>query len=254
VTESSSNCDESVTAETLGSDGCDRCDAFFEINQNNENFVVDETKWEPPASSSETENLAESVNQGANSITVAEPIEMITSQSSHPSVTTHHNPSHPSQEVDYSTFPHLTCDSIEAKRNQSEKIKQRLLEAGNREELTAIKQEESVRVKWVWSHLLNDAERDKLEAICASQQRFAIANTEQLTLPLAQDESTAAEKVAHPSLVNRWVQVFGGTYNAPGVGVVEVDRGNGYVEVLMKSGRVQVLSKNSYQLLDEEVE
>jgi putative DNA primase/helicase len=235
-----------VTAETLGSDGCDGCDAFFEINENHENFVVDETHLEPPAKASETENLAESVNQGANSITVTEPIEMITSQSSHPSVTTHHNPSHPSQEVDYSTFPHLTCDSIEAKRNQSEKIKQRLLEAGNREELTAIKQEFSDRVKWVWRHLLNDAERDKLEAI---------ASTEQLTLlPLAQDESTAAEKVAHPSLVNRWVQVFGGTYNAPGVGVVEVDRGNGYVEVLMKSGRVQVLSKNSYQLLDEEVE
>lgn len=173
VTESSSNCDGSVTTETISSDGCDGCDAYLEINQNNENFVVDETKLEPPAQASETENLAESVNFGSNSITVAEPIEMVTSEPSHPSVTTHHNPSHPSQEIDYSTLPHLTCNSIEGKRNQAKKIKQRLLQADNREELTAIRQEFSDRFVWVWQNLLSDGERARLGVI---------ANTEQLSL------------------------------------------------------------------------
>jgi putative DNA primase/helicase len=87
VTESSSKCDGFVTAETLGSDGCDGCDAFFEVNESNENFVFDETPLEPPAKASETENLGESVNQGCNSVTVAEPIDMTTSQPSHQPIT-----------------------------------------------------------------------------------------------------------------------------------------------------------------------
>lgn len=67
----------------------------------------------------------------------------------------------------------------------------------------------------------------------------AIANVEQLTLPLAQ-----------PSLVNRRVQVFEGSYLAPGVGVVMIDRGNGCVEVKMETtGRVQIISKGGYQLV-----
>ena len=196
MTESSSNCDESVTAETLGSDGCDRCDAFFEINQNNENFVVDETKWEPPASSSETENLAESVNQGANSITVAEPIEMITSQSSHPSVTTHHNPSHPSQEVDYSTFPHLTSDTIEAKRNQALKIKLRLLEATTCDQLSALQQEFSTRLEWTQKHLLTDAERNKITAVAQTLQLNLLTPGADVPAQVAQSPTNSAEEVA----------------------------------------------------------
>ncbi|MEG3876692.1 DUF3854 domain-containing protein [Microcoleus sp. herbarium7] len=94
------------------------------------------------------------------------------------------NPTLFALELDYSTFPHLTCDTIEAKRNQSKKIKQRLLESADREELTAIKQEFSDRFHWVWRNLLTDAERRKLKAI---------ANTEQLNfLDLAQGESMAA--------------------------------------------------------------
>lgn len=75
--------------------------------------------------------------------------------------------------LDYGSYPHLTCDTIEAKRNQAQKIKQQLLEATSREELTAIEQQFSDRFHWVWKHLLNDAERGKLKAI---------AQTEQLTL------------------------------------------------------------------------
>jgi putative DNA primase/helicase len=68
-------------------------------------------------------------------------------------------------EIDYDSYPHLTCDSIEAKRNQSKKIKHQLLEADNREELTAIKQEFQARCRWVWRNLLTDGEREKLKAI-----------------------------------------------------------------------------------------
>jgi len=103
------------------------------------------------------------------------------------------NPSHPSQSfqnkgfsnhshpsltdkfavsgtTDYSSFPHLTCDTVEAKRNQAEKIKQLLLEADSREELTAIKQKYSTRCRWVWRHLLNEREQEKLRVIAQSQQ------------------------------------------------------------------------------------
>jgi putative DNA primase/helicase len=84
-------------------------------------------------------------------------------------------------EIDYESYPHLTCDTIEAKRNQAQKIKRQLLQAKSREELTAIKQEESDRFLWVWRNLLTDAERGKLKAI---------ANTDQLNfLDLAQGES-----------------------------------------------------------------
>lgn len=221
VTENEDVSDGFVTAETLDSDGCDGCDAFFEVNEENENFSASEADLEPT------------------------PTEEHPSHAPVTSVTTHHNPSHPSQEIDYSTFPHLTCDTIEAKRNQASKIKQRLLEATSREELTAIKEGQSARFVWVWKHLLNDVERGKLKAL---------AFTEQLTLPLAQQQSTAVEKLSQQSLVNWRVQVFEAPYIAPGVGVVKIDRGNGCVEVKMESGRVQVISKGGYQLLDEEVQ
>lgn len=198
VTESSSNCDGSVTAGTLGSDGCDGCDAFFEINENNESFVVDETKLEPPASSSETESLVESVSFGSNSITEAEPIELVTSQPSHPSVTTHHNPSHPSQEVDYSTFPHLTSDTIEAKRNQAERIKLRLLEATTCDQLSALQQEFSTRLEWTRTHLLSDAERNKITAVAQSEQLSLLTPGADVPAPVAQSLATVAEEVAQP--------------------------------------------------------
>lgn len=83
-------------------------------------------------------------------------------------------------EIDYSSYPHLTCDTIEAKRNQAQKLKQRLLSADSREELLAIKQEFSNSVAsalchldrygWVWEHLLTNAERAKVEAVAATEQ------------------------------------------------------------------------------------
>jgi putative DNA primase/helicase len=248
VTESLGNCDGLVIAETFGSDGCDGCDEFLEVKKKNESFCDEQIKKEPSAQVTETENLALRPLGGSNSITTAETFEIVESLPSHTSVPTHHNPSHPSQ-IDYSTYPHLTCDTIEAKRNQAEKIKQQLLEATSREELTAIKEGQSARFVWVWRHLLNDAERGKLTAI---------AFTDQLNLPLAQEQSMAVEEVAQPSLVNRRVQVFQAPYIAPGVGVVRVDRGNGCIEVKMETGEMaglaKIINKAGYQLLDEEVQ
>jgi hypothetical protein len=113
------------------------------------------------------------------------------------------NPTLFALEVDYSTFPHLTCGTIEAKRNQSEKIKQRLLEADNREELTAIKQEFQARCRWVWHNLLTDGERKKLKAI---------ANTEQLDLlssaQVQVEESTAGAEVTQAVLFAPGDKIF----------------------------------------------
>ncbi len=73
-------------------------------------------------------------------------------------------------EIDYSTYPHLTCNTIEAKRNQAEKIKQQLLEADSYEELVAIKQEFTTRCEWVWQNCLTKTQRSKLKAIASVKQ------------------------------------------------------------------------------------
>lgn len=73
-------------------------------------------------------------------------------------------------ETDYSTFPHLTCDTIEAKRNQANEIKRRLLEARNKESLTTVREDYSSRCNWVWINLLSKAEKEKLRAIATTEQ------------------------------------------------------------------------------------
>jgi putative DNA primase/helicase len=118
------------------------------------------------------------------------------------------NPAPVVSEPDYSTFPHLTCDTIEAKRNQSQKIKQRLLEATSREELTAIKQEESDRFHWVWRNLLTNAERHKLRAIAKTEQldllssALGAAHVEESTsgteLAQAVEVFASGDKIFHP--------------------------------------------------------
>lgn len=76
----------------------------------------------------------------------------------------------PQAEVDYSTYPHLTCDTTEAKRNQAEKIKHQLLLAVSAQELEAINQEFTTRCLWVVQNLLTKAELAKVEAIAKTQQ------------------------------------------------------------------------------------
>jgi hypothetical protein len=74
----------------------------------------------------------------------------------------------PQDELDYTTYPNLTCDTVEANRNQANEIKQKLLTAHTKEELTAIKREFSSRFKWVWRNLMS--QRRTLKEIAAVQQ------------------------------------------------------------------------------------
>ncbi len=77
------------------------------------------------------------------------------------------NPTPAITEVDYSTFPHLTCDRLDAKRNQAQLIKKRLLAAQTKEELTSIKAGLGNQCQWVWRYLLTSAEKGKIKAIAS---------------------------------------------------------------------------------------
>jgi putative DNA primase/helicase len=72
--------------------------------------------------------------------------------------------------VDYEDYPHLTCDNIDAKRNQAEDIKERLLKAQTKQDLTFIREQYSTRCDWVWKNLLTKAQRRTLKAIAAVEQ------------------------------------------------------------------------------------
>jgi hypothetical protein len=91
--------------------------------------------------------------------------------------------------VDYEDYPHLTCDALEAKRNQAEDIKKRLLQAQTKEDLTLIRQEHSSRCDWVWKNLLTKAQRQALKEMAA---------IEQLNL-LSQDIKVVSESVLQKS-------------------------------------------------------
>jgi putative DNA primase/helicase len=219
VTGNSPPGDGSVTAETIGSDGCDGCDAFLVVEGVNKVLDADAAEINSPSSDVQAENLGGNTNLGSNSITQTQNPVLTESQPSQPSITTHHNPSQPSQEVDYSSYPHLTSDAIEAKRNQAQKIKQQLLEADSREDLTAIKEEFTDRCTWVWHNLLTDSERGRLRAI---------ANTEQLNLfQLTQQESTAVEKLAQEPTAEQQFQP-GTRISHPqfGLGIIDQVIGN----------------------------
>ena len=83
----------------------------------------------------------------------------------------------PQDELDYTTYPNLTCDTVEANRNQANEIKQKLLTAHTKEELTAIKREFSSRFKWVWRNLMSDAEKQKVTEIATTKQLNLLDDT-----------------------------------------------------------------------------
>jgi len=70
----------------------------------------------------------------------------------------------------YEDYPHLTCDNIDAKRNQAEDIKERLLQAQTKQDLIEIREQYSNRCDWVWKNLLTKAQRRTLKEIAAVQQ------------------------------------------------------------------------------------
>lgn len=149
VTETMVDCDGLVTAETLGSDECDGCDAYDDIERNDQKIEAAEIFQSAATVASvelENQNFPANANSEANSVTAAETITVREFQSSHPINTTHHNPSRRSH-------------------SDAEEIKNRLLEADSREELTAVKREFGEQFLWVWRHLLTRAEKEKIEAI-----------------------------------------------------------------------------------------
>ncbi len=75
----------------------------------------------------------------------------------------------------YEDYPHLTCNTLEAKRNQAEDIKERLLTANTKQELTLIREQYSSRCDWVWKNLLTEAQRQSLKDMAAIEQLSVFA-------------------------------------------------------------------------------
>jgi putative DNA primase/helicase len=120
------------------------------------------------------------------------------------------NPAPVASEPDYSTFPHRASDNMQAKRNLANKIKEQLLLAHSKEELTAVKQKHGEnQTNWVWRSLLTNAERGKVSAI---------AQTEQLNLLSLASGAEAAQVVFAPGN-----QVFHAEF---GEGIVEQQIGD----------------------------
>ena len=101
--------------------------------------------------------------------------------------------------VDYEDYPHLTCDNIDAKRNQAEDIKERLLKAQTKQDLTLIREEYSGRFYWVWKNLLTKAQRRSLKAIAAIEQLNLLDAT---SSPASSNlESACLDNPANPIVV-----------------------------------------------------
>lgn len=148
--------DGSVMAETLASVGCDGCDGFFESPE------FQESEIQSPMIENQTEeNLAPCENPQNPSHPTLPTVSAVTNPPPHPS--------HPSQEVDFSSYPHLTSDDVRAKENEATKIRRELLDATSKEELSAIKEKWGQRCVWLWKRLPK-AEKAKLKAIAQIEQ------------------------------------------------------------------------------------
>jgi hypothetical protein len=102
--------------------------------------------------------------------------------------------------VDYEDYPHLTSDTLEAKRNQAEDIKERLLKAQTKEDLVLIREEYSGRCDWVWKNLLTNAQRRTLKELAAIEQLNLLATPQAIaTSPESKTEAwaqlTSEEKI-----------------------------------------------------------
>jgi hypothetical protein len=119
------------------------------------------------------------------------------------------NPAPVVSEPDYSTFPHRASDNMQAKRNLANKIKEQLLVAHSKEELSAVKQKHGGnQTNWVWRNLLTDAERGKVSAIALTEQLDLLSSApgaaqveESITgaeLAQAVEEFASGDKIFHP--------------------------------------------------------
>ncbi len=75
--------------------------------------------------------------------------------------------------TDYSTYPHLTSSDIRASKKRASAILSRMLSCTNYEQLAAFCSEgefSETEINWVYCHLLNDAQKDKVREAAHSVQ------------------------------------------------------------------------------------
>ena len=135
------------------------------------------------------------------------------------------NPTPGLTEVDYSSFPHLTCDRLDAKQNQAQLIKKRLLVAQTKEELTGIKAGLGNQCQWVWRYLLTKSEKGKIKAISSVEQLnllespgSSVSAVEELNL--VESSSPDASSVESPDSSASSVEVYWYVGNCPAYGLV----------------------------------
>jgi hypothetical protein len=118
--------------------------------------------------------------------------------------------------VDYADYPHLTSDTLEAKRNQAENIKERLLKAQTKEDLVLIREEYSGRCDWVWKNLLTKAQRRTLKEMAAIEQLNLLAAPQAISTPETQCWAEVEEAIATDpaSLAEAWAQLTPKTVKA----------------------------------------
>ena len=82
-------------------------------------------------------------------------------------------PPTPTPVIDYSSYPHLTSNDIRACQKRALACQQKMLSCTNSEQLAAFRSEggfSSNEIDWVYRHLLNDAEKDKVHEAAHSVQ------------------------------------------------------------------------------------
>ena len=95
---------------------------------------------------------------------------------------------------DYTSYPHLTCDNIDAKRNQAEDIKERLLKAKTKQDLTLIREEYTGRCDWVWKNLLTKPQRRTLKEMAAIEQLNLLTTPQAITTFETQHDDWLSEE------------------------------------------------------------
>jgi putative DNA primase/helicase len=72
-------------------------------------------------------------------------------------------------ELNFETYPHLTSAKLKSKKSEAIKIREMLLNAKSKEELSGIKDKWGNRCKWVWSHL-STSDKAKIKEISQTEQ------------------------------------------------------------------------------------
>ena len=155
---------DSVTAETLATQGCDGCDG---LNQ----LLSKEEKNDVLSQESEKNEI---VVTDSDPLPVT-PVTSHTGQDLQPSPNPSLDPSpDPSQEkTDYSDFPHPTSNDYRAKEKRANLIKETMLSCNTREELTRFKLESGFskpEINWVYVNALTDSEKARINLTAKTLQ------------------------------------------------------------------------------------